>query len=473
MRAERPNVLLVVLDTARADSFSVYADGRKTPTVDQLARIGVAHPKAIAPSCWTVPSHAAMLFGDAPRTLGMCSLPNREARLLAEVADHHVDRSLPEFLRRAGYHTAGISANLWVSTRHGFGTGFEEFHDASGHRVRRMANNDLRSQARWYLDALHAAADDGARAVETMLADWISASPRRPFFWFVNLIECHSPYLPPKPFNDYGPLRRLAAARDARRFQTLPAVLRAAATGVPPPRGARRRMRHLYDRSVELMDAWLARVLDGLDRHRLLDDTLIIVTSDHGENFGEANGLIGHGGSLDDRLLWVPLVLAGPGSDETTTTGVTSLTDLPRLVADAVGLSDHPWGNVRTPGIAVAQYDGPLPLSAGAGTELFSWNPTPEGVRRLTQRFTSATDGTLKLVRSESGESLYDLEADPLERQPVDTSGYPSERIARLRAAIDDVDEREWQGTVGEAPAAEDPQKVAELEERMRLLGYL
>jgi arylsulfatase A-like enzyme len=469
--AERANILLIVFDTARADAFSPYAQGCDTPSVEQLAALGTAYPKAIAPSCWTVPSHAAMFLGEPPRSVGMCSVPRGEARFFAQVLEQQRDKLLPEAMRRAGYRTSAVSTNLWVSPMAGFDHGFDVFHEAPTTRVRKMAASGVRARLGWYLDALRAKADDGAQVVEEMLDDWLRASPRAPFFWFVNLIECHSPYIPPKPFNDLGPLGRVAAAEDARRYQTLEAVLRAIATEVPPPERSRRRMRHLYDRSVALMDHWLGRILEKLDHYRALDSTLVIVTSDHGENFGEGGGLIGHGGSLDDRLVWVPFVAAGPGV-AAAPEGVTSLADLPRFIADAVELSDHPWGESTSPGIAISQYDGPIDMNDPRAAALTDWGATADGRRRLGQNFTSATDGTLKLVRSVDGERLYDVLTDPLEVTSADAGAFPAERIASLRRAIDRADEQTWQPTLVDTPPPP-PEEVADLEERMRLLGYL
>ncbi len=468
---QRPNVLLIVLDTARADGFAPYVPSRKTPTIGQLAQMGTAYRDAFAPSCWTVPSHASMFLGDAPRSVGLSRIPDGEGTLCAPVIEDQKDRYLPEVMRRAGYQTSGVSANLWISTRIGFSLGFEEFKDITSKRVARMSQPGIRTRLRWYLDALQARADDGAELIERQLGEWIGNRSRTPFFWFVNLLECHSPYLPPKPYNDLGPLQRIAAGEDARRYQTLEAVMRAAATGQGPTKGAARRMRHLYDRSITLMDDWLARIMQALDRGGVLEDTIVIVTSDHGENFGE-NNLIGHGGSLDDRLLRVPLVMAGPNVSPAPN-DVISLSDLPRLIAGLVEMEDHPWGAVQHPGVAVAQFDGPMrPDHPNIGV-LDEWGATPEGRTRLTHRFTAATDGTLKLVRTQDGDRLYDLTVDPLEVTTVDETRYEAGRVAALRRALDAAGEAAWDPQIDQAPPEESPEDVAAIEERMKLLGYL
>ncbi len=466
--AERPNVLLIVYDTARADGFEPYAKGPSTPTVAQLASRGLAYPKVIAPSCWTVPSHAAFFLGSPPRSVGLSRAPRGRGDLCRPIIESQRDRFLPEVMRRNGYETSVVSANLWISEHNGFATGFDRYHDVRGARVAKMASTGLRARLEWYLEALQARTDDGAETIEDLLGEWLGSRGSAPFFWFVNLIECHSPYLPPKPVNDLGPLERIRAAEDGRRYQTLEGVLRIVGTGAPVPERSLARMRHLYQRSIELMDGWLARVLDKLDRRGVLDSTVVIVTSDHGENFGE-NNLIGHAGSLDDRLLSVPLVAAGPGLPAHAPP-VTSLVDLPRMIAGFAGIDDHPWGPPSNPGVGVAQYDGPVPPEHPGVQQLRDWGATDEGLWRLTRRFTCATDGTLKLVHSGVDEHLYDLDLDALETSPVDPADYPANRIALLRGAVSRALDEGWDPVVGdEAPASQDD----DLEERMRLLGYL
>src|SRR5204862_5995397 len=103
--SDRPNVMLVVLDTARVDGFSPYARTANTPTIGQLAGRGTAFPQAIAPSSWTVPSHAAMLMGGPPRSVGICRVFGGNGTLCVPVIESQRDRYLPEVLRRNGYRT--------------------------------------------------------------------------------------------------------------------------------------------------------------------------------------------------------------------------------------------------------------------------------------------------------------------------------------------------------------------------------
>jgi arylsulfatase A-like enzyme len=294
----------------------------------------------------------------------------------------------------------------------------------------------------------------------------IEETPRRPFFWFVNLVECHSPYLPPRPYDDLPLAQRVRAGAEARRHLTLDAIWRACAGGFDIPDDAIARMRHLYARSVRYMDDWLGRVLERLDGARLLDDTLVLVTSDHGENLGEG-GLISHAFSLDERLIRVPLVAAGP----VPVPEIASLVDLPRLVAEAAGLQGHPWAAAELePGVRVAQFD---PLTGRddprAKDVVERWGLGEDALERITSPITCATDGRRKLVRFGEGELLYDLDDDPLEARPRTANGAaPPE----LRAALEHP--ALWRAPAAQpAPAEPGGPEADDIERRMRLLGYM
>jgi arylsulfatase A-like enzyme len=404
----RPNVLLIVFDTARADAFEPYgAPPGSSPVVGNLA-------------------------------------------------------------------SRGVSANLWLTPASGFATGFDEFVTEDTHRQANLSNDGLRDRLGWGVNCVRARVDDGARAAESALRGWMPRAGDRPFFWFVNLIECHSPYLPPRPYNDLGPVERWRAGEDARRYLTLDAIWRACAGGFDVPDAALERMRHLYRRSVRCLDDWLGRVLEALDAGGLLDDTLVVVLADHGENLGEG-GLMGHSFSLDNRLLRVPCVVAGP--DAFAPEEAHSLTDLPRLIAAATGIEDHPWNSDSPGGVATAQLDPPAgPDDPRVSRVLESWGLGPEAAARITTPMTSATDGRLKLLRRNGRDELYDLRADPLEETPLEPGAADPGRVAPLQEAL--AAAARAPGRAVDADALDGGPEISEeerrqLEDRMRLLGYL
>ena len=458
------NVLLLVLDTARSDALEPFgAPAGASPAVAQLAARGVVGAQARSTACWTLPSHAAIFTGLLPRAAGLARAPARTPHSCRDVMEGHRDRLLPEVFRRTGYATAGVSANLWVGETSGFATGFERFRSVDSARQSGLHDASVSARAHWALEAARARVDDGAGAARSILRGWSAEMrPGRPFFWFVNLNECHSPYLPPRPYSDVGLFGRLRAAEEARRYLTLMSIWRACAGGLAVPDESLERMRHLYARSVRLMDDWLADVLELLDARGVLDDTLVVVTSDHGENFGE-NGLMAHAFSLDERLTHVPLVAAGPGASELT--GLWSLADLPRALARAAGIA-HPWGPDLCSGVAVAEFDPPTsPDDERVLRSVEEWGVGEAGLRAMTTPLTAATDGAFKLLRRGAAEQRFDLAADPLEEHPLAASDT---RAADLRAALDPspVATVEPQSE----PSAAD---LAEIEERMKLLGYM
>lgn len=467
-----PNVLWLVMDTARADAFEPYgAPAGASPVVADLARRGAVAPRLRSTACWTLPSHVSMFTGLLPRAAGFTDqaglLPTSAANGMAPLAD----RTIASVLRRAGYATGAVSANVWITPQTGFDAGFDRFAPADTTRQARMASPTRRARLAWLLESAAGRADDGARAAEQTLQGWAAEPAARPFFWFVNLVECHSPYLPPRPYGGVGLRDRVRAGAEAREFLTMEGVWKACVTGRMPSQEAFERMRALYAGAIRFMDDWLGRLLEALgDR---LDDTLVIVSSDHGENFGE-NNLIAHGFSLDDRLIHLPLVAAGPGAE--TLAGARSAAELPRLIAEIAG-AEHPYRPDDLPDLPVAQFNPPARPREDPATHdvIGRWALDERGVKLLTEPFAAAADGDLKLVVGADGsEAFYDLAADPLEATPL-TAPDPA-AAQRLRAALAHpaatLERTTWTEAAGQVPPAA-PQDVSDLEDRMRLLGYL
>lgn len=471
---EAPNVLCVVLDTARADALEPYgAPAGASPAVADLARRGSALPHVYSTASWTLPSHASMFTGALPRALGLTQAPEETPQSARPRLEAVRERMLPEVLRAAGYDTRAVTANLWVSPLCGFDIGFERFHYIEPrHQLAMQAagKEGPRQWLGWARAGLRSRDDDGATEALEVLQRWLAEERERPFFWFVNLIECHAPYLPPRPWNDLGAVERLRAGDDARRHQSFVGVCRTCAGRWEIPDEALERMRHLYARSVAYADDWLGRLLEALDARGLLDETLTLVTSDHGENLGE-NRLFGHAFSLDERLTHVPFVAAGPGAPDDQS--ARSLADLPGMVASAAGVTDHPYaGN----GLPVSQFDPPG-RAEHPKVQAFvrDFDLGAEGLERLTAVLTSASDGRHKLVLRDGRELLYDLDADPLEESPLDpTTAGPA--FADLRAAIERADSAPAPAAPSAPPTVApdaSPEELAELERQMKLLGYM
>lgn len=438
-----------------------------------MASAGSVVPFAYAAGSWTVPSHAAMLSGLLPRAAGISRVSQSDPMALTHRWHALRERLLAEVMRAAGYETRAISTNGWLIPGGGVDAGFERFELIDPPRDQRFAQPGRRGAAVAMREGLFARADDGAQISGELLSSWISEQRDRPFMWFVNLVEAHSPYLPPKPFNPLGPAARTRAALEARRYLSLSAIWKASLGQLEVPADILQRMRALYAGAIRLLDAWLAELLERLDQAGILDDTLVIVTADHGENLGE-QGMMGHCFSLDERLLRVPYVAQGPSLPSTGE--LLSLADLPKLLGDALDI-DHPWERNAPTGIAIAQFDPPTDLRDPHNDTLLDIWEIRDGRDALERRFTSsmtcATDGRLKVLSREDHEEVFDLTSDALEERPLAVEGIPP-RADDLRDALAAAD-RQSESSPSEghgqhpshAPAPDD------LEERMRLLGYL
>ena len=311
---ERPNILLIVFDTARADAFEPFgAPAGSSPAVADLASRGFAHDAAYANASWTVPSHAALFTGMLPADVGLLQAPGSRPEGCRPELEARSDRLIQTVLGGAGYRTGAVSSNLWIGPHAGFDLNFESFNAIDTRRQTEMSEDSLPAKLRWLAEGVRADVDDGAHEAGLGLRSFLDAGAEdeRPFFCFVNLVEAHSPYLPPRPFNPLGLTDRARATIEARRHLTMGEIWRACAGGFDVPEAALERMRRLYAAAVRLLDDWLERVLEDLDRRGVLDETIVVVTSDHGENFGEG-GLMGHAYSLDERLIRLPFAAAGP-----------------------------------------------------------------------------------------------------------------------------------------------------------------
>jgi arylsulfatase A-like enzyme len=463
-----PNVLLVVFDAARRDYLEPYgAPAGSSPTVAQLASRGTALPEVYATGCWTAPSHSSIFTGLMPRAAGMSLVPSPDVAKAA--MDRHSERVLPEVFRRAGYSTFAMTANLWCSPASGFGTGFDRFDLVDPGRHAEIHRPGRRARLRWAAEGVRGKADHGARGAGETFDRWLPEVGDKPFFCFINLMEAHSPYLPPLPYGGWSLLRRFRVAEEARRYYTFEGIARTCAGALEMPAEVAERCRHMYRGGIRYMDDWLAARLETLQRTRRLDDTIVIVVADHGENLGETR-FIAHALSLDNRLLHVPLVVAGPdaGASE-----INSLANLPRYIAERAGLSTHPWSDGPPGGYGVAQFDPPAVNGDEDAIRGFEAMGLAGEMDQFSTPLTCAVKGNLKLLRRGEREEFYDLAADPLEVAPLGADDVDGAAVEDLRRVLEHP-------SVTAATAAAEPstsgaseEELRDLEERMRLLGYM
>lgn len=435
-----PNVLLITLDTVRAANLSVYGYARQTtPQIERYARQGVVFAEAHSTAPWTLPSHASMFTGRWPHELSV---------------DHAtpLDDAFPtlaEYLRDRGYVTGGFVGNLkYVGAGSGLNRGFGRYEDfapsigeiaststvvrtvADNFRLRRLIANDE------HLNRI--AADD----LNERAARWIEAQSGGPFFAFLNYFDAHEPYLPPPPFDrQFGPGRAQGRHSPLHHWLWNPAV------GHRPFEDAERQEEiDAYDGGLAHLDAAVGRLLDRLDQRGILANTVVVITADHGEEFGE-HGVYDHGYSLYRTSVHVPLIVIPPRS--TGTTGAAgaspvpaaistpvSLRDLAATVVDLAGLGD----GAPFPGASLARLwrdtngttVSPLLATVTPSPGQPDWFPSSKG------DMTALVHEGLRYIRNGDGrEELYDRAADPWERTNLAALPEHQPALADVRAALD------------------------------------
>ncbi len=419
-----PNVLLITLDTVRAQSTSLYGyDRPTTPNLERLAKKGVRFERAISAASWTLPSHASLFTGRYPHELSA----DRKTPLDAKFP------TLAEVMAARGYVTDGFVANFeYCTIESGLGRGFLKYEDykvslgslasawSLGNflslrpKLHQLVNN-------WnYLDRKNAS---------EVNAEFLSGLDRvgsRPFFAFLNYFDAHSPYYPPPPFDGmFGP----TTPRDAPLAEKWvhakdipPAVLQAEINA--------------YDGTVAYIDHELGALMDELERRGVLKNTLVIITSDHGEEFGE-HDVFSHGQSLYLSALHVPLLIQFPGQ-----------VPVGKSVKETVGLRDvaatvmdltHLENTANFPGASLVRYwDGSSNLNLHSQEAVLSelkfaggfpqWFPISRGNMQSL-----VFDDHHYIKNGDGQEELYNWHDDPMEQSDLVGSDRARLKLAHFR----------------------------------------
>ncbi len=389
----QPNVLLIVLDTVRDDATALGGDTcGLTPSLEAFATDGTVFTHAWSTAPWTVPSHASMFTGQLSAVHG-CT--HRRTRL---------DSTWPttaELLSGSGYQTAAFFSNPWLADR----------------TTKLLRGFDVKAETSAAGDdpaAVHRG-DQGGRGTLAAFGDWLTGrAPDRPFFAFVNFLEAHHPYDPPADVRN-----ELLPDLPTDDLVTSEWVMDHQAGLHERGSVDWTRVRDLYDGDVRSVDDLLEGLLGALEAEGVLDDTVVIVTSDHGEMLGE-HDLVAHQFSLHEPLIAVPLVIRAPGRlDAGQRDDPVMLTDLFATVLDMAGVADAP---VRTHSRSLL--DGPADAGRPLIAEYYRPNDTLMGaLRQLNPELDTALLGrTLRTIRigdvrltvDDGGRAeLHDLAADP------------------------------------------------------------
>ena len=433
----RPNLVLVVLDALRADHLGAYGQARPTsPCFDAIAARGVLFEDASAPSSHTVSSVLSLFSGVDPQRHGNLYFPATNSfRAPERRVRPSVPAELPLLavaLARAGYRSAAVVTNPWLRERYGFARGFERWIDLHA--------------AEW---TAHPRAEQVIASARALLDELAAPRAAAPFFLYLHFMDAHAPYRPAD--SERG---RFA---DASRPD--PAPRNGPAPEVRPEDVAL--LRDRYDESILGLDAQLCALDRELDARGLRESTLLAITADHGEEFHEHGGL-GHGVSLYEEVLRVPLVFAHPGlgaAPRRISAPVAGVDLLPTLL-EAAGVAAPAGGD----GVSLL----PLLLEARAGSPLASQLDARARLSELGP-LVALRRGAHKLIRARDGsrEEAYDLGSDPGERTALSAASgewrtpLAAELAARLARA------RAPQPAAAPAPA--DP----DFERRLRELGYV
>ena len=427
-RSARPNVLLYIVDTLRADALGAYGSPTaQSPHLDALAVRGTLFENAHANSSWTRPAVGSLLTGLYPTRHGA---QRREHRLREDAA------TLGSLLGRHGWVTALVSTNPNVGTAFGFDAGFDVRAELFG---RERPGDVLPEELITPSDVVTARTLDVIHGLR-------AAAGERPWCVTVLCIDPHAPHHPPAPFAPPPP------RGDARGMDGRIATLRQGHLN----EAQRDYARELYAAEVAFNDASFGALLAGLEQRGELANTLVVFASDHGEEFWEYGKRRGHGVSLTEEATRIPLVFAGPGVERgrRVTVDVEQVDVVPTLLG-LVGLTGP------------AGLDGRPLLGPAAGA--LEPRPLYSVLDLGKHRLRAVTEAPWKLVRdtTRGTQRLYDLRQG--ERKAVPDPLPPEAVTARARL-IARLDALEALDATPGSPA--DPLSP-EVEASLRALGYV
>jgi arylsulfatase A-like enzyme len=453
-----PNVLLIVMDSVAAGHLGLHGYDRATSTtLAELAERGVRFDAARAASSWTLTSHATMFTG---RWLHEITVG-----WLTPLDPTHA--TLAEFLGDRGYATAGFVGNTWYcATDSGLARGFTHYQDFILPNLTALKMAELVSQAMMGTQAIVYFTEDwlesagvmpylervwrmlytdrkDAAVVNRELLDWLSRrmQPERPFFAFLNYFDAHYPYELPR-----GRVHRFGVEPTDHYQRILIEHWWEIDKTTISPKGVEFAAA-AYDDCIADLDEQLGKLVDELERRGVLERTWLIITSDHGESFGEHAGVFCHGTSLYETELHVPLLIIPPGGGATkqVVKETVSLRDLAATIVDLAGLE----GGAPFPGVSLARFwkqpaqvAPALPSAASpALAEVVPENPRNRnswGVPEQLPPLGAVKENDWSYIRREVDvrEELFFLRDDPKERHNLAGDPVAQGTLGRMRAAL-------------------------------------
>lgn len=451
-----PNIIFIIIDAARRDHFSSYGYWRKTsPFLDDFSKEGVFFENAYSTAPWTVPSHASFFTGLFP-----CEHKAQNDNLF-------LDKRIPTLAERMsenGYRTVGFSDNMYVGTSTGLNRGFQQFFEV-WRKYRQKSKLDTVYLA---IKRLVHLTDRGGGETTELIIDWIkNRDKNRPFFLFVNYIDVHQVCHPPKRFLEKFPECKYSYLKMIKFMRAyLNGRVKFYTNKIKFTDQDWENFKWIYDASINYIDWNISRIVDCLVKEEIMDNTMLIITSDHGTHFGE-HGLLHHEYSVDEILLRVPLFIIFKAKFESKrVTKNIQLNELFDFILSEAGIE-------KKPSRLMASEDN-KPVFAEWGRP----KGTIRKLSRLAPKFdfskfdkglTSIKVGNLKYIRSTDGQhELYDLEKDPGEENNLYATN--SEIVKKMEDEFEKFTSRLSRQY---EDAHRNMKEDEELKRRLRSLGYI
>ncbi|EMA06588.1 sulfatase [Haloarcula vallismortis ATCC 29715] len=476
------------MDTARARECYGLVEDEPAVTDEENSLLSTeSFTSTFTSAPWTLPSHASLFTGTSPSKHG------------AHAGHKHLNETLltvPELLQNQGYETVAISNNTWISEEFGFGRGFETFYktwqyvqsDTDLGRIARQEEgfDKIRRAGKALFDGdpltnianavygqfFRKTDDDGAARTNAWIEAWLGdRDDSRPFFLFVNYLEPHLEYRPPKAHAvEHLPAgvtyeEAMEVSQDAWGYTADTVELTDEDFEI---------LRALYRAEIAYLEEKIEEVVDLLKAEDEWEDTLFIVTSDHGENIGD-HGLMDHQYALYDTLLHVPLFVHGGPFEEGEIDDLVQLVDLPPTILDVLdidapaardqfqGISFHPDAD-ETREYAIAEYIAPQPSMDALEKRV---GDLPEHVHTYDRSLRAIRTDRYKYIRGSDGTTeLYDVQVDPGETN--DLSDTHEDVVADLDTTLD-----EWLDSFEQADPTGATTMSADAKDRLEDLGYL
>ncbi|WP_369335069.1 sulfatase family protein [Halorubrum ezzemoulense] len=482
----QPNIVVLIMDTARAHEITPET----APNITKLASSGVQFSNTFSTASWTLPSHASLFTGNPSSKHGAH-------------ADHkHLKNTLttlPGVLQNQGYGTVAVSNNTWISDEFGFARDFDIFRknwqyiqsDVDLGKIAREEEgfDKVRGVAKHLFDgnpivnAANAvygqfvrrrADDDGAKSSNRWVSDWLNdRDDSDPFFLFINYLEPHLEY---RPLEEYTEEYLPEGVSYAEAMEVNQDAWSYIANNVEMTDRDFKILKALYHAEIAYLDERIGELRRLLEEAGEWEDTIFVVTGDHGENIGD-HGLMDHQYSLHDTLIHVPLVIHGGAfTGGKTVDELVQLTDIAPTLLDTAGIdtdefveesqgqSFHPDAETEPREYAFAEYMATQPSMEALEKRV---GDLPEEVYEYDRSLRAIRSHNWKLIRgSDSSIELYHVAEDPTELENL-ASERP-EKVSELESELD-----RWLDSFEHADATGHADMSDSTKDRLEDLGYL